>query len=85
MVGFPEVGVTRPTPILGWNRPPVLATGGFIARTQGIANNLPCSSTKSEPNPDFVRLFRNKGPEFIKFQGLGVRLTGIRIDQGRSE
>jgi hypothetical protein len=32
-----------------------------------------------------MRFFRNKGPEFIKFQDIGVRLSWIGINQGRSE
>ena len=85
MIGFPKIGVTCTTPILGWNRAPELATCGYITIAKGIANNLPGLSTKREPNPDFIRLFGNEGPKFIKFQGVGVWLTWVRIDQGRSE
>ena len=85
MIRLPKIGVTCATPILGWNRPPELATGGFTTIAKGIANNLPGLSTKREPNPDFIGLFCDEGPEFIKFQGVGVWLTWIRVYQGRSE
>jgi hypothetical protein len=67
LIRCPKVGVTCTTPILGRNRPPELATGGFITIAKGIANNLPGLSTQRQPNPDFIRLFCDEGPEFIKF------------------
>ena len=67
MIRFPKVGVTGTTPILGRNRLPELATGGFITIAKSVANNLPSLATKREPNPDFIRLFCDEGPEFIKF------------------
>ena len=85
LIRLPKIGVTGTTPILGRNRPPELATGGFISIAKGIANNLPGLSTKCQPNPDFIRLFCNEGPKFIKFQGVRMWFTWVRIDQGRSE
>jgi hypothetical protein len=67
LIRFPKVGVACTTPIFGWNRPPELATAGFITSAKRVSNNLPGLSTKCEPNPDFIRLFCDEGPEFIKF------------------
>jgi hypothetical protein len=66
LIRFPKVSVTGTTPILGRNRPPELATGGLITIAKSISNNLPSLSTKREPNPDFIRLFCDEGPKFIK-------------------
>ena len=85
LVGFPKIGGTGTTPILGWNRAPELATCGCITIAKGIANNLPGLSTKREPNPDFIRLFCYEGPEFVKFQDGSLWFTWIRVYQGRSE
>ncbi len=85
LIGVPKIGITCTAPILGRNRPPELATGGLITIAKGIANNLPGLSTKCEPNPDFIRLFCNKGPKFIKFQGVRVWFPWVWVDQGRSE
>ncbi len=60
LIGIPKVGVTRTTPILGWNRLPELATCGFIPIAKCIANYLPCLPTEGEPNPDFICLFSNE-------------------------
>ena len=35
LVGFPKIGVTGTTPILGWNRAPELATCGCITIAEG--------------------------------------------------
>jgi hypothetical protein len=67
LIRFPKVGVTCTTPVFGRNRPPELATGGFITIAKGVSNNLPGLSTKRQPDPDFIRLFCDEGPEFIKF------------------
>jgi len=85
LIRFPKIGVTGTTSIPDRNRPPELATGGFITIAQGIANNLPGLAAERQPNPDFIRLFCDEGPEFIKFQAVRVWFTRIRIDQGRSE
>jgi len=67
LIRLPKVGVACTTSILGWKRPPELATGGCISIAKCITNNLPGLSTKREPNPDFIGLFCDEGPEFIKF------------------
>src|SRR5262245_45090294 len=82
LIRLPKIGVTCTTSILGRNRAPELATGDFITSTKRIANNLPGLSTQCQPNPDFIRLFCNEGPEFIEFQGVRVWFTWVRIDQG---
>ncbi len=84
-IRFPKIGVTCTTSIPVRNRPPELATGGFITIAQRIANNLSGLAAKRQPNPDFIGLFRHERPELIKFQGVRVWFTRIRIDQGRSE
>src|SRR6266487_2333396 len=84
LIGLPKVGVTCTLPILSRNRAPELTTGGFITITKRIANNLPGLSTQCQPNPDFIGLFCNERPEFIKFQGVSVWFSWIRIDQGHS-
>jgi hypothetical protein len=66
LIRFPKVGVAGTTPISGRNRPPKFTTGGFISIAKSVANNLPGLSTKREPNPDFIRLFCDEGPEFIE-------------------
>src|SRR6266540_2229346 len=85
LIRLPKVGVTCTTPILGRNRAPELATCRFTTIAKGIANNSPGLSTKCQPNPDFIRLFCNEGPKFIKFQGVRVWFPWVWVDQGRSE
>ncbi|MBK9715407.1 MAG: hypothetical protein IPO81_29605 [Kouleothrix sp.] len=60
LIRFPKVGVAGTTPILGWNRAPKLATGGFITNAKSVSNNLPGLSTKCESNPNVIGLFCNE-------------------------
>src|SRR5262245_7627994 len=85
LIRFPKIGVTCTTPIFGWNRPPELATGGFISLAKRVTNNLTGLPTQREPNPDFIRLFQDKGPKFIKLQGVCMWFIWIRIAQSCSE
>src|SRR5258708_7414754 len=64
----------------GWNSLPQTATGGLATIPNRVRNHLPRATAQSNPNPSLIRLFRDKGPEFIQFQDRRIRMGGIRDD-----
>ncbi len=81
LIGCPEIRVTVPGTVGGWNSLPQATTRLFAAISYRVSDHLPCFAAQRNPDPGFVRLFEHEGPQFIQFQDGGIRIGGIRLDQ----
>lgn len=68
LIGFPQVTETLTTFIARWDTLPKELTGLLASVTDGIGNDLACSTTHGSPQPAFLPVFLHKRPHLVHFQ-----------------